>query len=397
MRAAARVNGWSRRLLVVATVSAIAGTGTLGAQEARPAELRSWLAPRLATAPLTISGDVTSCTLVRCNQAASLFATTRVPFGRGLEVMTGLRMSDIGSAQLGGRTALGSVYLGFDPGPLSMWAGATTGGIRSADGITPDPAPGFESGLSLRWRRVGVAVSAAGGHLLMPAAKGRSSAPIIRIVSDTFGLRADTIYPPTADSIGTSDNRWSSTEARVTWRQERWWVTARAGRLASTRQATGFWAGLQAGADLTHGVSLLLGAGKASRSLLDTGDRSTTPHVSVGFGFNTALLSPHERPHDSSGGTATASAFQISNLGDGRYRITVRMSAGRMVEIACDCEGWKPQTMIRAGDVWSLVMNATPGVHHVSIRVDGGGWISPPGLAAIDDDFAGRAGLLVVP
>ena len=42
-------------------------------------------------------------------------------------------------------------------------------------------------------------------------------------------------------------------------------------------------------------------------------------------------------------------------------------------------------------------VRATPGVHHVSIRVNGGGWTAPPGLAAIDDDFAGQAGLLVVP
>jgi hypothetical protein len=54
-------------------------------------------------------------------------------------------------------------------------------------------------------------------------------------------------------------------------------------------------------------------------------------------------------------------------------------------------------TMTRAGEVWLVDVHARPGVHHVSIRVNGGGWIAPPGLAPVDDDFAGQAGLLVVP
>ena len=53
--------------------------------------------------------------------------------------------------------------------------------------------------------------------------------------------------------------------------------------------------------------------------------------------------------------------------------------------------------MTRVGDMLFVEVQATPGVHHVSVRVDGGKWIAPPGLAAIDDDFAGQAGLLVVP
>ena len=110
----------------------------------------------------------------------------------------------------------------------------------------------------------------------------RSSSPIIRIIKDTLGIPigADTIYPPSGDSTGTSDNRWSSTEARITWRQDRWWITARAGRVASTRQASALWAGVQAGAELSHGVSLLLGAGKSSRSLTYTGDEAQR-HISA--------------------------------------------------------------------------------------------------------------------
>ena len=239
----ARFGDWSRRSATVLATATLF-SGALHAQEPRPLELRSWMAPRLATPLLAVSGDVTSCTLVRCNQVASLFVSTNLPFA--VELTTGLRMSDIGTPQLGARSALGSLLLGKSVGPLSLWTGATAGHPRFDSGATPDPAPGIESGLSLRWRRVGVALSAAGGRLVAPRLGSRSgSSPIVRIVNDSLGTHADTIYPLPgwSDSTGTSDNRWSSTEARITWRQDRWWITARAGRVASTRQAAALWAG----------------------------------------------------------------------------------------------------------------------------------------------------------
>jgi len=36
------------------------------------------------------------------------------------------------------------------------------------------------------------------------------------------------------------------------------------------------------------------------------------------------------------------------------------------------------------------------GVHRVNVRVDGGEWRVPTGLSAVDDDFEGKVGLLVV-
>ena len=387
----------------IATLAATLFAGALAAQEPRPLELRSWtaseLASRIATHSLALSGDVTGCTLVRCSQTASMFVSTRSPFG--LELTTGLRLRDLGAAQLGGRSALGSVYLGYDAGRFRVWSGATTGHSRPSEVVTPDPAPGIESGFSTSWRRVGVAVSAAGGWLPRSTTGNRfaHASPVTREVHDSLGTHVDTVYVPGGDSTGISSNRWSSTEARVTWREEKWWITARAGRLASTRQAAAFWVGMQAGAQLSRDVSLLLGVGKSSRALTDLGEQRATPHVSLGFGFNTGILDHKEPRRDSSEAGGVASRpFAITDLGDGRYRVTMRIPTnGRSVEMACDCGGWKPVSMTRMGDAWVAQLSAKPGVHHVSIRVDGGGWIAPPALAPIDDDFAGQAGLLIVP
>jgi hypothetical protein len=396
---AARFTGWSRRSSIMGAAG-ILYAGVAGAQEPRPLELRSWAASRVAAHPITLSGDVTSCTLVRCDQTASFFASTTLPFK--IELSTGVRMNDLGTTQLGGRTALASVYLDYDAGPLRMWSGVTTGRSRREEATTPDPAPGLESGLALRWRRVGVALSAAGGRSLTPMASNRiaHALPVIRQIEDSLGTHSDTTYPPGGDSTGTSSDRWSSTEARITWREDRWWITARAGRLMSTRQAAALWAGVQAGRDLSRGVSLLFGAGTSSRTMTSLGERSASPHFSVGFGFNTPILSRRESGGASPDATDAASRpFAISELGNGRYHVVLRLAKTgvQSVQMACDCDGWKPQPMARVGNLWAVDVRARPGVHHVSIRVDGGGWVAPPGLAPIDDDFAGQAGLLVVP
>src|SRR4029079_13687990 len=156
---------WWRRSVVVRAVVALATapSNRLAAQEPRPLELRSWLAQRLATSPLSLSGGLTSCTLVRCNQTASFFASTPVPFDVGLTA--GLRMRDLGAARLGGQSALGSLYLDRRLGPMGVWSGMKRRHVAFHAAGPRDPGPGVESGLSLRWRRVGVALSIAGGWL----------------------------------------------------------------------------------------------------------------------------------------------------------------------------------------------------------------------------------------
>jgi hypothetical protein len=53
--------------------------------------------------------------------------------------------------------------------------------------------------------------------------------------------------------------------------------------------------------------------------------------------------------------------------------------------------------MIRIDDdLWESVLPATAGPHFVSIRIDGGVWIAPPGLVPKSDDFAGSVGVFVI-
>jgi hypothetical protein len=47
--------------------------------------------------------------------------------------------------------------------------------------------------------------------------------------------------------------------------------------------------------------------------------------------------------------------------------------------------------------VFALAVPRTHGLYRIDVRVDGGAWTVPPGLAAVPDDFGGEVGLLVVP
>src|SRR5690348_738322 len=108
MMSAGRFDRWWRYAFLVTTATCL--SGPLGAQEARPAEVRSWLARQIPAPAFSVFGDVTTCTLVRCNQTASIFVSARSP--SGLELTTGVRSSDL-ATQFGSRSALGSAYLGY--------------------------------------------------------------------------------------------------------------------------------------------------------------------------------------------------------------------------------------------------------------------------------------------
>ncbi len=88
---------------------------------------------------------------------------------------------------------------------------------------------------------------------------------------------------------------------------------------------------------------------------------------------------------------------QVRALGDGRYRVTVRAPGARRVEVQGDITGWRPRALERRmGGQWEGVIEMTPGVHQIDLRVDGGPWAPPPGFPTAPDGFSGAAGVIVV-
>lgn len=90
-------------------------------------------------------------------------------------------------------------------------------------------------------------------------------------------------------------------------------------------------------------------------------------------------------------------AFEMRPAGEALQRLTARIGGVETVEIMGDFTDWAPVPLVRRGrDLWELLIPMGPGVHHINLRIDGGRWISPPGVPAIRDGFNGEVGILVI-
>jgi hypothetical protein len=77
--------------------------------------------------------------------------------------------------------------------------------------------------------------------------------------------------------------------------------------------------------------------------------------------------------------------------------LRVRAPGARRVEVMGDFTEWEPIELASSGDVFSRTVTLTPGTHRIVVRLDGGPWLPAANTPAVDDDFGGRVGLLLVP
>ena len=76
---------------------------------------------------------------------------------------------------------------------------------------------------------------------------------------------------------------------------------------------------------------------------------------------------------------------------------TLALGEARVAEIRGDFTDWLPVRLTAGRDgVWLLPEGIAPGVHTLSVRLDGGAWHAPPGLPMMEDGFGGVVGVLVV-
>jgi hypothetical protein len=81
-----------------------------------------------------------------------------------------------------------------------------------------------------------------------------------------------------------------------------------------------------------------------------------------------------------------------------RDRIELHAASATRVEIMADFTDWKPVALERSSDgVWRLSKSLAPGLHRLTIRIDGGDWTTPPNLPTSTDDLGGVVALITVP
>lgn len=92
----------------------------------------------------------------------------------------------------------------------------------------------------------------------------------------------------------------------------------------------------------------------------------------------------------------TKPIVQVSEGGATR-EIRVHATGARNVEIRGDFTGWNTVRLARRDGTFFVSLAVTPGSHRLVVRVDGGAWKPAANTPAVDDDFGGRVGLLLVP
>jgi hypothetical protein len=74
------------------------------------------------------------------------------------------------------------------------------------------------------------------------------------------------------------------------------------------------------------------------------------------------------------------------------------VAGAHFVEVYGGFTNWQPVALARGRDGWwTATLPLAGGTHEVSVRVDGGAWLVPPGTTAIRDEFGGTAGVMVIP
>jgi len=83
--------------------------------------------------------------------------------------------------------------------------------------------------------------------------------------------------------------------------------------------------------------------------------------------------------------------------GSGTLTVTISAPAHAVVDLAMSYDDWQPIRMARRGDVFVHQLALPSGAHRISIRMNGGTWRAPRGLAQVHDDFGGKMGVVIIP
>jgi hypothetical protein len=185
---------------------------------------------------------------------------------------------------------------------------------------------------------------------------------------------------------------WLETEAKMGWSRGRVSLDGVVGwrpPIDSAPGATWFRAITTVG--VSRGVSVSAGLGTTVNQIPFA--RPAGRYATIGVRLApAALVRPRETPEI----TPAASSFHIERAGE-QYVVRVRLPRARIVELSGDFNGWQPVRLTREVDgTWTVPLVLKPGAYRMNLRVDGERWLPPPGVAAVDDEFNGKVGLVVV-
>jgi hypothetical protein len=147
---------------------------------------------------------------------------------------------------------------------------------------------------------------------------------------------------------------------------------------------------------LNRHVAVMLSSGRYAPDLAEQLPGGTFGTVALRYSTRAVDITPSPRPlvRDD---VAMAYGFEVRGNDERARTIRIHVRHAEHVEISADFTDWQVVSLEHQnGDEWEVVLPISTGVHRINLRIDGGGWIVPPGLPAEADDFNGVVGLLIV-
>ena len=196
----------------------------------------------------------------------------------------------------------------------------------------------------------------------------------------------------TDSSFGRLTRRWSDLEARVDWSAGRVVVSAAVlGRRSVDSLHAMMWGRVNTAVQLTPRLAFVAGGGTSPSARAGA---TFARFATLGFRLSPAALL---RPPLPVGVLTAPTAFVIRPTGGGMYSVVAHVPGARTVELSGDFNGWTAIALREvAPDIWQVAIPLAPGTHRMNLRVDGDRWAPPPGVAAVDDEFNGRVGIVVI-
>jgi len=187
-------------------------------------------------------------------------------------------------------------------------------------------------------------------------------------------------------------------------------VTARVSRfefLASAALRTGVGATIGRGkalfASLTAGLTprfgLVISGGRQLAEPLSGVPSANLFGASLRVGVLGGNSNPAVRPIANVVAISSPFTTRIERHSTGGATVTVRVDApvGAVVELMGSFNNWTSLPMTRIGSAFELTIELPRGTHRLAVRVNGGEWKAPPGLARVKDEMGGESGIVVVP
>jgi hypothetical protein len=89
--------------------------------------------------------------------------------------------------------------------------------------------------------------------------------------------------------------------------------------------------------------------------------------------------------------------FRLLRVGSRQATFEVRADRAASVELIGDFTNWTPVPLSRTSSGWwRVTLPVQPGRHEINLRVDDGGWLVPPGLRVMADEFGGAVGVFEI-